>query len=615
MLSIQEILRISSKTDIVRQQVKEYGERALAALQGDVKVRWGRAKVMVVGKVGVGKSALIRALLHEPEIQDAGDTAAPPGIQIKLTRSRNWTSQQRIDTADLGKVFAQQQTTRKSLLRTASKRVSQRLSQIAGSSQRRRPLVNIWPSKLEKTYDAKSMFEAKQRAKAGGGARGSRLTDEDISFSFWNFSGPEVLQDLFCTPDGIYILVFDLRELAGKENFPGIDDNLDNPGQARSSLSAWLRKIKVYAPSAQVLLVGTHYDAVNTHEMLQAIDVDVATIFDESGGNLRLLENARDDLHFFLFDKTDEHDLQGRLQDLRNLLTSIVVDSDFLMQKFPLRWLWCLDQLFMPPGKHTTYNKVLSLAHKKCGLNEDTDVPELLSFMQRRGVLVHLTCTGPLRNLVMTHPQWVITNLSRIVCARQHMGGIADELLQEYPGLEGDLTDWSSQGLVSQNLLAAFVKRQHAPFFSELMQELLLACASPWSMGDECMLVPSLLPPISLSKLQDILETDFGMEEAVAHIQMSLFSEGLFERCIARVLQDMHTIEDVLGIHANLLYLQVENIGPFLIRADPENCCIAMHSHLGKPADSANDFVLNCVTHIDQAFMNNTLQPTMNDDT
>ena len=82
-------------------------------------------------------------------------------------------------------------------------------------------------------------------------------TKDAIRMSIWDYGGQMVfytLHHLFLTQYGVYLIVFNMQKL------------LDSVDESTEYLLFWLNSIKLHAPNAPVLLVGTFLDVLDERE-------------------------------------------------------------------------------------------------------------------------------------------------------------------------------------------------------------------------------------------------------------------------------------------------------------------------------------------------------------
>lgn len=88
---------------------------------------------------------------------------------------------------------------------------------------------------------------------------------DSLTLSLWDFGGQEVfyaMHHLFLTQTGVYILVFDMRELIVTEKHT----------DALKTILFWLRSIQLHAPEAPLILAGTFLADVKKKKDIELID-------------------------------------------------------------------------------------------------------------------------------------------------------------------------------------------------------------------------------------------------------------------------------------------------------------------------------------------------------
>ncbi|GBG16351.1 Leucine-rich repeat serine/threonine-protein kinase 1, partial [Hondaea fermentalgiana] len=162
--------------------------------------------------------------------------------------------------------------------------------------------------------------------------------DEEISFTIWDYGGQEVfyaLHHLFLTQYGVYVLVFDMRELLGKEHFEDIleeeeVEKLDSQEEALETLCFWIDSIRLHAPNVKIAIVGTYLDEVPSLEQHKEIDQILRTkvLNKKHGGLSTVIGNTtgkgkkKTTLYFFPIDNMDRQDADERVSRLRVALSA-----------------------------------------------------------------------------------------------------------------------------------------------------------------------------------------------------------------------------------------------------------------------------------------------------
>ncbi|GBG34317.1 Leucine-rich repeat serine/threonine-protein kinase 2 [Hondaea fermentalgiana] len=576
-ISADILARIESRVKLVKNELDDLKVVALEALKANEKVRWGRAKLMVVGKGAAGKTSTIRTLLNQPFNPDHDSTI---GVDLRLMRTRDWRERRTITDADLGEQFAKFKYRQQSNVQRVSNRMPAGMTQLPSSHEssalRRAPML-FDEEEVVKAVSTPLRLQVKNQ---------TAKTDEEVSFTIWDYGGQEVfyaLHHLFLTQYGVYVLVFDMREVLGKEHFQDIlekDDleKLASQEQALETLRFWIDSIHLHAPNAHIALVGTYLDQVpNTaeHEAIEEVLED--RVLSARGVMSAVVLNNEAELNFFPIDNTDRSNLDERVSRLREALTETVASKDFVTDKVPLRWSFCLEQLLSQNEDYLSLEAVQKIAENECYVPKE-DVDKMLKYMHELGVLVHLT-TGQndvLRKYVVIRPQWLLKNLSRVICdpKMNHMKKHKKKLLhrEKLPrNLRDPLNDWSNRGVASRELLEWLWQGQPIDYLTALMDSMLLACPSPW-IGDYekldkegALLVPSLLQPVEEAVKKKVLEHS-RREFALAYIEFTVLPKGVFQRFIASLIQSFPALVGVRepGVFSDFASLVFDNVGMIL---------------------------------------------------
>uniref|UniRef100_A0A7S3PK06 COR domain-containing protein n=2 Tax=Aplanochytrium stocchinoi TaxID=215587 RepID=A0A7S3PK06_9STRA len=195
------------------------------------------------------------------------------------------------------------------------------------------------------------------------------------------------------------------------------------------------------------------------------------------------------------------------------------------------------------------------------------EVEEMLSMFHELGVLVHLTTTQSLRQIVTMKPQWLIDGICRVI-RDPDLHPIKDNEV-ENAGLTKDLSKMYESGLASWDLLEFLLVRNdrgefrdQTHFLLDLMKHMILL--SDWKFNKEKLyLIPSLLKDRPRNQLHgDLSENENGrvyLQSASACIfdfSKKFLPVGIFQRvvCIcvsfASTLHTRNDFEIVSGIES-----------------------------------------------------------------
>ncbi|GBG35241.1 Leucine-rich repeat serine/threonine-protein kinase 1, partial [Hondaea fermentalgiana] len=276
-ISSDILARIKGRVALVESEVRDINATAQKALKANEKVRWGRAKLMVVGKAAAGKTSTIRTLLNQPFNPSHDSTI---GVQLTLMRTRDWKERMHLGDAELGEQFVKYKYRRQSVVNRVSRRMSELGSRVSESrvSESRKPKFRKSESQVSEyrksetrksvEHRASMRFNEENIAKANRTSLRVRVKkqagspDEEVSFTIWDYGGQEVfyaLHHLFLTQYGVYVLVFDMREVLGKDSFAEVleaekFENLASQEDALNTLRFWIDSIRLHAPSVNVAL-------------------------------------------------------------------------------------------------------------------------------------------------------------------------------------------------------------------------------------------------------------------------------------------------------------------------------------------------------------------------
>ncbi|GBG23829.1 RasGEF domain-containing serine/threonine-protein kinase X [Hondaea fermentalgiana] len=565
------LARIADHVKLTEEKLDNMSAIAERGLKANVKVRWGRAKLMIVGKSAAGKTSTIRTLLDQPFNDDHVSTI---GVDLTLTRTRDWKERETISNADLYEQFAKYKYRRQSF-------------------------------------------------------------SQQVSFTIWDYGGQEVfyaLHHLFLTQYGVYVLVFDMREVLGKEHFEEVLDGdkyetLASQKDALDTLRFWIDSIRLHAPNVSVALVGTYLDQVPDDGDHRAINQTIKSeVLKGLGGRPAVLRNRSSQLQFFPINNKDREDTDEHVSHLREALSESVANKDFVKDKVPLRWSYCLDILLSEEEDFLLLDEVEYIAEDWCNLPKE-DVRKMLKYMHELGVLIHLT-TGEndvLRQLVVIRPQWLLENLSCVICDpdMDHMQRHKDNLMYrrgdedggEFPSeLDDALEEWSDRGVASRALLEQLWQDQPVDYLTELMESMLLACPSPW-IGDKdeegALLIPSLLKPVDEDTKKKAL-ADLGRTFALAYIEFRILPKGVFQRLLASLVQLLPNRVSVgdHGVYADFASIVFDNVDVVM---ETSGNRLMLYFELPEDRSLSSHVVIlkNSLDSIDSFFMKKGLDPKL----
>eukprot|EP00511_Aplanochytrium_stocchinoi_P011567 CAMPEP_0204860328 /NCGR_PEP_ID=MMETSP1348-20121228/189_1 /ASSEMBLY_ACC=CAM_ASM_000700 /TAXON_ID=215587 /ORGANISM="Aplanochytrium stocchinoi, Strain GSBS06" /LENGTH=668 /DNA_ID=CAMNT_0052009005 /DNA_START=1 /DNA_END=2004 /DNA_ORIENTATION=- len=305
----------------------------------------------------------------------------------------------------------------------------------------------------------------------------ARHDSETLNLSLWDFGGQEVfysMHQLFLTKTGVYVLVFDVREVS----------NEDRRQNALQYLSFWLNSVRLHSSKSPLLLVGTCINDVQDCESLMAVENSIVSLIGDNFA--QVVMNSEEDLSFFPIDNK-----VGRgIGKLRSVLGA-EARKESSSRQVPVRWLALLDEMIFNNEK----DHYIELADAKAigtriGIKQSTEQEAALSLFHEFGLICHLTMTETLKNVVIIHPQWLLDSLSKV---------IRDSTLHKFNqneierfGLTEDVQRTYEKAVVSRDFLEYIWEKDQVDFLIDVMKHTMLM--SDWNFSnDRCYLVPSLL--------------------------------------------------------------------------------------------------------------------------
>mmetsp|Transcript_4380 Transcript_4380/g.5815 ORF Transcript_4380/g.5815 Transcript_4380/m.5815 type:complete len:879 (-) Transcript_4380:1011-3647(-) len=450
--------------------------------------QWNRAKLMVIGQGKSGKTSTIRSLFREPFDSKWNSTIGVTLTTAETTSSINssWKKVEdgkqsyyamefaaRVAATELSKPYEIE--TPEFRKKSNSSDESQGSTSSATESQSHSNSISI-PSgneNLESVIDREEMLESLLV-----NARKS-IRMQPICFSIWDLGGQTVfysMHHLFLTRYGIYLLIFDMREL------------FENETVAVHYLKFWINSVNLHAPRAPVLLIGTFLEDVNTRGKLDKIEKILKVNLELGSKFTQIVHNRKDQRFFFPIDNST-----SKGTDLiRGIIEMVTRDQDFMQKLVSLRWMCCLDKMLEESDSKSwiSMKDVKKLA-KGLKITANEEINSMLALFHELGVVMHLTATQALRDVVTLKPQWLINSLSKVI--RDGRIHVLEMDSIEKAGLRKDVTKLFQHALASRDLLEYWWGKKNIEFLLDLMRQALLL--SDWEFGSEKLyLIPSLAP-------------------------------------------------------------------------------------------------------------------------
>ena len=331
-----------------------------------------------------------------------------------------------------------------------------------------------------------------------------------IRISIWDYGGQSVfytLHHLFLTRFGVYLVVFNLTEL------------LERPDESSNYLLFWLNSIKLHAPSAPVLLVGTFLDLLidemkgseqmiaSRLQMMSKMMNDLCVGFDQ----VCSFEN-------YMFCPISNKDKTG-ISSLRKAIERETESADYVQTPVSLKWMHSLDILTESSNKQAWVKVAeLKVELNTVGVESGEELEAMLKLFHELGVVLYFSSSMRLKEVVISKPEWLLQKLG-LVIRDKNVHDYDTEKIEQVQ-LTQDLERFLKDGIISRDLLDFFWDGSQVDYLLDLMRHLLLL--SNWKFSNE----EEYLVPSMLSVIQDVpmaTGSQFNLE-------FVFLPQGVFER-------------------------------------------------------------------------------------
>mmetsp|Transcript_3937 Transcript_3937/g.4537 ORF Transcript_3937/g.4537 Transcript_3937/m.4537 type:complete len:971 (-) Transcript_3937:1477-4389(-) len=489
----------------------------IKTLNGEKKNVWNRSRLMIVGQGRAGKSATVRSLLgltFNP-VWDSTVGAAVAESEIQSTNS-SWRHLRthlddhsspfaaRIMRKTYSRTKTESHRTMASIVSDTSKAVPSLLPRMNANWDLRGSLKNT----RESVSLSSSNYSAISASQNGIMARNTlaihsstsisfskgtiaREFDDDLlyaatrdvnsnpfSLSLWDFGGQSVfysIHHMFLTRSGVYVVVFDMRDMLNDETVE----------KCIGFIRFWIESIDLHAPDSRILIVGSFLDQVNGLTELRSINETF-----KSRSKFNLSKVIRNDANQLVFFPVDNKNKKG-VTDLRVNVVQAIQKDETIQQLVSIKWIRFLDEILAVKSTHSFLElpRVKDIA-RSLGIMSSEEQEEALQLFHQRGLLVHLSKSQILKEIIVVHPPWLIDRLSKLVRDDEVHSFNTDEILKM--GLGEDLELLLSKALVSRDLLDFLWKGERVEFLIEFMKHTMLLSSWPFNQ-QKLYLVPSLL--------------------------------------------------------------------------------------------------------------------------
>ena len=430
-------------------------------------------------------------------------------------------------------------------------------------------------------YDSK-LYESAEREK------------NSVSISIWDFGGQRVFQTLhhlFLTQYGVYLLVFSVSE--AQQDF----------NRCKPFLKYWLSSISIFANSAPIIMVGAFFDQAlgESSKVLQEINEKISQAFDE-----KLLCNVAKNGKTKWFLPISNATGYG-VSRLREHVKSTVEIQKHVYHRVSVNWMRCLDLLADSRSKlpYMSLESIKTMA-KSVGIRSAGEVERMLLLFHQFGVLLYFTATETLRTRVITQPQWLIDQISKVIRDRD-LHSFNEEALR-VKGLSADLHLYVQSGIASEDLLRHFFGRKQADYLIDLMNHLLLL--SRYGFSATRAGVRYMIPSMVVDGREEDDEEQPEREEAEGGAQcrvvFGLLPNGMFQRVVCLLVaysSNNATTEPVLA--RNYAMIQLSENDSVTVRCSTEDNWMLLHFRNPENAAQNLKFVVRILQLIKQDFSGN----------
>eukprot|EP00301_Raphidiophrys_heterophryoidea_P008143 c13063_g1_i3.p1 GENE.c13063_g1_i3~~c13063_g1_i3.p1 ORF type:complete len:1028 (-),score=286.97 c13063_g1_i3:82-3165(-) len=342
----------------------------------------------------------------------------------------------------------------------------------------------------------KSLLEDEEVKSALADNNYERKMDGSITALFYDCGGQNIYQtanELFFTPRSVVVLVFNMQEI------------IQDQSRAINILKGWCQSISLHARDSPIILVGTRADQMQAVKDQKSISEILKNNIGKLAAWKRIVDNDKE-LVFVPVNNINGPADQG-IVALRKLILKVTKSQRFYEEKFPVRWLQCLDLIL---GLND--EPIMSLKHfttqiaGPCGVNEASEVRAMCKQLHDLGFVV---CYDDVKfkDWIITNPQKIIDAVACVITTPAYLTKLKvnhETLLMRY--LEtGQLDILLLRELWAKANVTANLEHQNALIW--LMEKFDLICEleKEKSLNDDrCFIVPSMLQPSGENPLPNV---------------------------------------------------------------------------------------------------------------
>ena len=508
-------------------QEKRRKSAFLEAVSGNDKAPWHRAKLVLVGEGGAGKTAMLRSLTNERFNPEWDSTLGITISGVTSTTTNRWDETQDdefltsfVNRLALDKLDAKNKDDK----RGAKKKKKQKKPKGGRKARARRASVQTnYQSQYEEVTMDMEQTEGRRQTLIKYDEdllAQSKTNEKAVTIAIWDFGGQEVfytLHHLFLTEYSVYLVMFDMRKI--------LTQNERVRANALKYISFWVNSVFLHAPNAPVLLAGTYADVITTKEEHERVHSTLCTNLDDqlmskivqpggSGGN---------SLTFFPIDNRERKGIDA----LRTKIESVVRKQDYVNVMVSVKWVQSLDLLMSKEESWISLAAVRDIV-KEFVTPSGEEFDQMLRLFHELGIILHFTATTVLSEVVILDPQWLIDSFSKVIFdADIHAIQGIQEL--EKMDLVNEAIILSREGIVTRDLLEFLWEKDSVEFLLDLMRRLLLIGNWKFKDSDEQFLIPSM---VASPRPKSIV----ARENMSAEFVFDYLPNGVFERIVCMLV-------------------------------------------------------------------------------
>jgi GTPase SAR1 family protein len=269
-------------------------------------------------------------------------------------------------------------------------------------------------------------------------AEDTKLLHSKYTVSIYDYGGQSIFDSIhpfFLTKYGLYVIVFDLRELVSlPDKTPEVYEK--EKQRCLSTILFWLNAISIHSfdeqrrEMAPIFIVGSRKDYVKHPKQHEDISKLLFNVFHNHRAWPFIIPNKKGKgrrgattLCFYPVDNRHGKDDRA-VTELTSSMETEIEKSWFVNKELPLVWLKAIDRMKCLSQSSLSYSGVLTVA-KHCQMSEKS-VPFLLRFLHEMGIAMWHD-EPSLRDVIIMDPiKYFVVPATVVICKHVHSGAGAD---------------------------------------------------------------------------------------------------------------------------------------------------------------------------------------------